>query len=625
MNTKIYLVCLLLFCYCFSPLQALASDETEELKQVMEDIIEWKKSSIGTTSESNLFNNSFLKNAGDTMGDWYPIAMGRLGYSDDYAAYLAVIEDVVEKRYRTSDKLSDTKSTEWHRISLAILSVGGDPTQIGIDQSGNTINLIQDGTYNRGKTVSLGAQGINGWVWGLITLDSMRYMIPQDSYYSRDAIIKEILCLQLADGGFSFYQDVADADITAMTLQALAPYYNSEQVYRYTQQATGKETIKTVRQVVDEALETLSSLQTAKGDFKSWDTENAESTAQVLVALTALGIDPLTDTRFIKNGKNILDGLYQYKMNDGGFIHAKKYNPENPTSLPDESNSMASEQVLVALASLYRYQNGYRSLYDFRQEQPENIKKQIQLLNDSIKDLPKEPTTNQVEKLFEQYLAIPITERSYVYAYAKLAEAMEKLSIENTSEPLAKNMGETIHGSGTVTALFDASTIEKEIIFTIEDVEKVKSLPSFATTEHYVEVTKLLQKLERAENLKDYEDLLQLLQQKKREIEEIEEEIQALNEKILEELYPFSELSLKDKESVEQIVARFNNLSEYDQQKILSAEDVKKSKTQIANLYRASIISIVLGGFVVCAIIFVMVRVRKRRAQKRNTEEWFDE
>jgi len=43
MNNKIYLVCLLLFCYCFSPLQALASDETEELKQVMEDIIEWKK------------------------------------------------------------------------------------------------------------------------------------------------------------------------------------------------------------------------------------------------------------------------------------------------------------------------------------------------------------------------------------------------------------------------------------------------------------------------------------------------------------------------------------------------------------------------------------------------------
>ena len=60
MNNKIYLVCLLLFCYCFSPLQALASDETEELKQVMEDIIEWKKSSIGTTSESNLFNNSFF-------------------------------------------------------------------------------------------------------------------------------------------------------------------------------------------------------------------------------------------------------------------------------------------------------------------------------------------------------------------------------------------------------------------------------------------------------------------------------------------------------------------------------------------------------------------------------------
>lgn len=71
--------------------------------------------------------------------------------------------------------------------------MGGDPTRIGADENGSPINLIADGTYDRGKTVSLGRQGITGWIWGLIALDAMRYEIPNGAYYSRDDIITEIL------------------------------------------------------------------------------------------------------------------------------------------------------------------------------------------------------------------------------------------------------------------------------------------------------------------------------------------------------------------------------------------------------------------------------------------------
>lgn len=616
---------MLLILLCLTPSQAFASRTSEDLEQVMREIIEWKKESIGVPKDSNLLNNDYLKNAGDTVGDWYPIGIGRIGFKDDYGAYLAVIEDVVEKRYKTAEKLSDTKSTEWHRIILAVLSLGGDPTQIGKDKAGTTINLVQDGTYDRGKTISLGVQGINGWIWGLIALDSMRYSVPENAYYSRDKIIEEILHLQLEDGGFSFYQDVADPDITAMALQALAPYYNSEKKYSYVQQSSNKKVVKTVRQVVDEALETLSSLQTVNGDFKSWGTENAESTAQVLVALTALGIDPLTDTRFIKNGRDVLDGLYRYRMDDGGFIHAKTYNAENPTSLPDESNSMASEQVLYALTALYRFQNGYRSLYDFREEQSIELKNQIHALNAEIDALPKQPKKKQLTTLFAQYLAVPVTERSYVYSYASLAKGMEKQAIKNTSESFATNMNETTQGKGATTALLDESEFTKEAMFTKEDVKRVKALPNTPTTEYYVEVVKLLQKLEYAENLKEFENLLPKLQQKKQAIEAIEVEIQTLNEEILEKLYPFNELSLKDKDNVESIVDRFNKLSDYDQQKILNSEDVRKSKTQIANLYRARIIAIVLIVVAFFASIVVAVRVKKRRAQKRSAKDWHEE
>src|SRR5690606_31085243 len=123
-----------------------------------------------------------------------------------------------------------------------------------------------------------------GWIWGLITLDSMRYEIPDDAYYTREDIIVEILRNQLPDGGFSLNGKEADADMTAMAIQALAPYYNSEETYEYKQRATNKHVEKSVREAVDEALDTLSQIQLDSGDFSSWGIANAESTAQVMVA-----------------------------------------------------------------------------------------------------------------------------------------------------------------------------------------------------------------------------------------------------------------------------------------------------------------------------------------------------
>ena len=70
-------------------------------------------------------------------------------------------------------------------------------------RTGNPIDLIADGTYDRGRTTPLGRQGINGWIWGLIALDSLRYPIPDGAFYTRDDIILEILRQQLPDGGFA--------------------------------------------------------------------------------------------------------------------------------------------------------------------------------------------------------------------------------------------------------------------------------------------------------------------------------------------------------------------------------------------------------------------------------------
>lgn len=601
----------------------------EQLIEKIEGIIDWKKESAGIASNEPLLNNQYLEHAGETVGDWFPIGIGRVGYQDDYNAYLAVINDVVSQRYMREDKLDGTKSTEWHRISLAISAMGGDPTSIGKDENGQPINLIADGTYNRGKTVSLGAQGINGWIWGLIALDSMRYKIPEDAFYSRDDIIKEILQLQLADGGFSFYHNKTDPDITGMALQALAPYYNSEQTYTFQQKATKKTVTKTVRQVVDESIQTLSELQLPEGDFASWETENAESTVQVLVALAALGKDPLNDERFIKNGNNLLDGIVKYQNDDGGFIHSKVYNPDNPTSLPDESNTMASEQVLYSLVALYRYKGDYRTLYDFREEMNEELKAQIASVKKSIDLLPVKVGSNDTKKLeaiFTEYKQIPISERSYVFNYYKLSDAMKTLGISNTSESISQGIGVTESGNGTITPLFDQSIdFASTTLFTAEDIEKVNRLPKEITTEHYVEVVKLIEKLEKAENRSEHQSVLVELQKKKAEIEQIKKEIESLNNEILDKLYPFANLSIKDKKNVDEIVARYENLSKDDRKKILSYEDVEKSKTQIDNLIRARMIAIVIGVVVVIVVGSVIWRMRKRKKAKLRQQMMIDE
>ena len=152
-----------------------------------------------------------------------------------------------------------------------------------------------------------------------------------------------------------------------MAVQALSPYYTSKKVYKYTLKSSKQEISRTVKQVIDESLFCLSRLQTEDGDFISWGTQNAESTAQAAVALCSLNIDPQKDARFIKNGKTLIDGILKYRMPDGGFAHSYTYDPDNPGSKPDKSNSMAGEQVLYALAAVIRQQKGQSPLYSFSQ------------------------------------------------------------------------------------------------------------------------------------------------------------------------------------------------------------------------------------------------------------------
>lgn len=591
-----------------------AGDTPEEraaaVTAVADGIIEWKKLDNGSSADGYLINETYLELAGSTPGDWYQIGLSRLGVEDNYAGYLAVIRDRVEERYRDPGKLSAAKATEWHRIALSVLASGGDPRALGTDESGAPIDLIADGTYNRGLATPLGRQGINGWIWGLIALDSMRYEVPADAYYTRDDIIVEILRAQLADGGFALSGKTADPDITAMALQALAPYYNSERSYTYKRRATGSERTCKVREVVDEAVQRLSELQLDTGDYMSWGTENVESTDQVTVALCCLGIDPLTDERFIKNGNTLLDGILRYRMPDGGFVHSYTFDSDNPTSLPDKSNTMASEQTLYTMAALRRQGLGERTLYDFRPEQSSALRERISELSARIGALTGAESAGALEELMREYYSLPDGERSYVYNYCRLSDAAAAAGVDIA---VIADTTEVIESPG------DGGEETVILSFTAADCAAVDELPQPLTTEQYVTVTTLLDKLECCEAFDGREDYITRLTSAKAEIAAIQAEIDSINEDIRDQLYPFDELSLGDKGKIDAIVDRYNALSEYDRAKIARWEDVVKSKTKVDNLLRALIIGAVCAVVLAVTAVLLVRRLHKRR-HRRQTE-----
>ena len=332
--------------------------------------------------------------AGTSGGEWVALGLARSGFISDTLAeqYAQAAYQYVKKK--GSSTMSDSKSTENSRMILALTSIGKDPTDVaGYD----LLEPLADLDYVK-------SQGINGPIFALIALDSHNYDIPKaatgKTQTTREALIDAILAAQLSDGGWNVNGNGADADMTAMATQALAPYYSSN---------------AKVKSAVDDALKRLSKMQEVNGGYTSWGTFNAESVAQVIVALTSLGIDPASDGRFIKNGYSTLDALATFYNDKGGFKHSQS----DTTS----SNGLATEQAYYALASWYRLKAGKTSLYDMSDVTTLSkiIEKTVVNGGDSAKD-PKKDTLASGSSLAASGTTRSITKKATI-KLGKMTEA----------------------------------------------------------------------------------------------------------------------------------------------------------------------------------------------------------
>lgn len=297
--------------------------------------------------DTDLLAQSDLLPAGSTLSDWTAIAFHLAGIDDDYDTYLKGLREYVRSCYEKQGCIDRVRATEYHRIIMTVLALGEDPTCFSSDAEGDPVDLVADGTYNYVGD-SLGKQGLNGWIFALIALDSGGYEVPEGARYTREMIIDEILSSREESGAFGLVSGSPNADITAMVLQALSPYYGVRE---------------DVRDAVDGALEWLSGQLSenctfAKSDAYT-DSESSESLSQVIIALCCLGIDPESDPRFSKGGTNILEALEGFRREDGGYAHTK-----DQTS----GDYMATQQAMLALIAVYRLRTGGDPIYDLSGE-----------------------------------------------------------------------------------------------------------------------------------------------------------------------------------------------------------------------------------------------------------------
>ena len=282
---------------------------------------------------------------GTTAGEWTVFGLARGNYfAKDNAYFTDYYNRIVETVNTTAASvnmngaLHKNKSTENSRLIVTLSALGIDATSVG------DWNLVE--AYSANGFSWIKKQGLNGTIWALIALDSNNYATSDPTI--RQQCVDAIVAAQHDDGGWSLMANksyASDPDITGMALTALYPYRNQV----------------AVAEVCAEAIACLSGLQHDNGTFASGGSECSESCAWAIIALTTWGINPDTDSRFIKNGNSAVDGLLaHYVEEEAMFQHI----------IGAGTNAMGTDQGCYGLVAYDRFVSGKPALFDYSDVSP---------------------------------------------------------------------------------------------------------------------------------------------------------------------------------------------------------------------------------------------------------------
>lgn len=378
------LLCILLFGAALAVPDGFAASGSD-VQGVIDGILDYKCASVGAADIDALIDGDLTANAGVTA-DWYIFGLIQYGRQHDYSGFAKSL-----KRFAETNEVESAVTDE--RVALLFAAIGTEP---------DYISQVVDN--------AIGKLGVMSYVYGLHLLNNGY----RSSVTDAQTVVAELLDRQLEDGGWAVMGAVGDVDVTAMTLAALAPYYTSS---------------TRVKQAADQALQLLSKRQMDNGGYKSFGQESPESAAQVLVALTSLGVDPLTDARFVKNGKTAYDAMLAFRLPDGSFEHTQGKG----------SNHTATVQAFYSCVALYRFLNGQPGLYVLQKAGPDPV---TEPSTQKPTEAPKPTTTKKAETTTK-----PTT--------TKKAETTTKPTVtkktETTTKPTTAKKSETTTRSDAVT------------------------------------------------------------------------------------------------------------------------------------------------------------------------------
>ena len=284
------------------------ADTVDDVWNVIDGIAMFKMSECGAGSLQEWADGAISDGAG-TDTDAYAYALYKLGLAD-VSSYCESLE-----RYLDENTVRSAST----RLKYALCLCMKDP---GHEYIAGTVDD------------SIGRLGIMSFVYGLHLANNG----VVGTAYTPEQIALEILAMQHPDGGWSVMGQFGDVDVTAMVLQAFAGLGSGSGASKNT----------AIEAASQRAVRFLSEKQNEDGGYSGFGNENAESTAQVLIALSSLGIDAAKDARFVKNGHTVIDGIIQYRLPDGSFAHIDG----------GGSDPTATSQVFTAMASYICYKEG---------------------------------------------------------------------------------------------------------------------------------------------------------------------------------------------------------------------------------------------------------------------------
>ena len=317
----------------------------------------------------------------NTGAEWAILSAARFGcdsaaYKNEwYAPYADNLAALLKRNGGTF-----SESTNYERVVLALTALGQDAMHY--KANGTTYDLVTPLTEKTGGVYKATVKGTTSTAFAIIALDSRPYS-PENRAAAAE-MVAYLVGEQMANGAWyatKDKKDEADVDATAMVLTALARHRSESGV----------------EAAITKALSWLAGVQGTKGYGTT------ESNAQVVVALSALGIDCTTGD-FVKGSSNPLTALLSTQLPSGGFMHASSSVGEN---------AMSTEQAAYALVAYYRFRHSQNSLFN---------------MSDAVDLLPKDTGAADVVRMIEELGTVTDCKRSTYLAIAAIEAAYDRLT-----------------------------------------------------------------------------------------------------------------------------------------------------------------------------------------------------